>query len=290
MLRDRALNWFWEFQETYGIVDWDKLSEAMVQRFKIRRSDDDVRQLLERRKQRTNEPFLDYYHVVRSITLSLMHPLTDVEFINLLTRNMRGGLQAKFAGQQFQNITDMVNQCVTVEDIWSRIGWTPEIYHQTRSRQVNEVDVIQSNECNEPFGYNFSEQLQHSDSVCAVTSSPNDIYANKQRKPTFERPSLPNTCWNCLATGHFYKDCIVPIKHRFCFGCGTANILKTQCSRCNSYQKGNAKREFSTTGILSSQTTPNRSPSQSVEEVATNTDPELYRMILKRDTNTRKDN
>lgn len=39
-------------------------------------------------------------------------------------------------------------------------------------------------------------------------------------------------CWNCKKTGHRYQECMSE-RNVFCYGCGTANVYKPTCSRCN---------------------------------------------------------
>jgi len=40
------------------------------------------------------------------------------------------------------------------------------------------------------------------------------------------------TCWNCKQPGHRFDDCLEP-RTIFCFGCGTKDIFKPRCPKCN---------------------------------------------------------
>lgn len=39
-------------------------------------------------------------------------------------------------------------------------------------------------------------------------------------------------CWNCFDLGHPYQDCPQQLLHEFCFGCGTPNVRKPECMKC----------------------------------------------------------
>lgn len=48
-------------------------------------------------------------------------------------------------------------------------------------------------------------------------------------------------CWNCRDMGHRYQDCNQALLHEFCFGCGSPNIRKPNCMKCQSKMSGNGR-------------------------------------------------
>lgn len=56
------------------------------------------------------------------LAMRLCYPLPDSEFLDILKRNMRPGLQNKIVGRNFQNIEQLVSFCVAVETTWVRNG------------------------------------------------------------------------------------------------------------------------------------------------------------------------
>lgn len=40
-------------------------------------------------------------------------------------------------------------------------------------------------------------------------------------------------CWNCEEIGHTFWRCPKEQQRLHCFGCGTANVTKKDCKRCN---------------------------------------------------------
>lgn len=124
--------------------------------------------------------------------------------------------------------------------------------------------------------------------VCAIGQFPQF----KNQSPDTSKLLFPQAlfskvkCWNCGDLGHFYYRCSKELTHVFCRGCGQPDILYEYCVKCQE----NCRRGMRT-GV---QVPPNPNktssqfpksqlhphPSQPlVEEVATNTDPEFYRLL-----------
>ncbi|KAL7292874.1 hypothetical protein TKK_0013546 [Trichogramma kaykai] len=50
--------------------------------------------------------------------------------------------------------------------------------------------------------------------------------------PTYNDRSQEN-CWNCNERGHYYEECGIPRRRRFCFQCGQTGVDAFSCTRCN---------------------------------------------------------
>lgn len=51
-----------------------------------------------------------------------------------------------------------------------------------------------------------------------------------------EVSELATICWNCRKSGHRYQECLAE-RSVFCYGCGTPQVYKPNCSTCNTNSK-----------------------------------------------------
>lgn len=261
VLQDEAFDFYWTYRERNGNVSWSELKRAFIYRFSDRRTQEDVWHSLDARKQRSNEPFLEYYNAVLDISLSLKKPIKDSRLIRLLKDNMRPSLQSQLAGKNFSSLPKLINKCITIEETWKRIKYRPEAI---QSRRVSEIEGASSS------------YLQYHQEVEGVDLE-KDVEAIQYSRPMNVKPPI---CWNCRKSGHTFQDCNVPRSGEFCYGCGQINTLKPNCNFCNpnseNRQQGADRRGFSST--------PTQIPKENsqlnvtTEEAACNTDPELFRM------------
>lgn len=310
LLKGKALNWFWAHKEAKRSASWNEFHFAMLRQFKDDHSDFDVRQALGARKQKPNETFQDFYASISEIALALSASLSDLDFMLFLQGNMRPGLKEKLAGKRFSSSADLFDECVRIENTWRQISFVPDNQisfntsnisnHSIHSRisnkpnpnfrQVHEVEFENRNASNTypPTKNNITpESLDnvHNDcsyvpDVAALVEQSSQTYHNPNKfipvvspRQLFEKVK----CWNCGLFGHCYVRCQKPLLHVFCCGCGQSDITFDYCIKC----RGNSKREAR----------PGHQPSQNlmaapnsrseVEETATNTDPEFYRLLTR---------
>lgn len=304
LLKGKALNWYWTYKEVHHPMTWSELKCAMIRQFSNDRNDFDVRQSIGERKQKSVESFQDFYSSIIEMTLALSKPLSDFDLMLILHGNMRVGLKEKLAGLKFTSSAELFNYCVRIENTWQQISYVPE----------NHIKPVFRNSSNPLPNYSkpnppnrFVHELEPSNlasSTADILPIPDmklqqsvveDQMANVSALNTQNRSFSSNVhqllfpkhlfdkvkCWNCGLMGHFYYRCPTPLQHIFCRGCGQPDILFEYCSKC----QGNQRREARVGMQSSRDLTPNPTPElRTTEEVASNTDPELYR-IMKRNTN-----
>lgn len=104
LVRGAAKEFYWMVIEKTSNLDlsWKQLRCAFVNQYQIRRSDSDIKRMLDSRKQKNREPFQDFYNDLLCISLPLREPMLDQDLIELMQRNMRYGLQIDCAGKLFR--------------------------------------------------------------------------------------------------------------------------------------------------------------------------------------------
>lgn len=273
LLSGEACQYYWLLIKTTANLNWECLKEALITRFKDRKTDFDIKFELHNRKQNVpRESFLEFYNAVLTISYTLKIPLPDIDLIDLLMRNMRDGLTISLAGESFSSIQALVKRCVALEDSWNRIGYVPENVLQRR-KNVSEVGLVQS--LNTNVG-SFVEPVPNYSSFDSSVAALAQSYQNFNKNSA----SVPNnrSCWNCDVVGlHHWMDCPESTKRKFCYGCGAKNVMKPNCVKCSPNQ-GNRQMEVKSSGNLPFRNNEiSFSQSNTTEEAASNTDPELYR-------------
>lgn len=294
LLKGKALNWYWAFKESEVPRSWFDLKNAMIKQFRDSRNDFDVRQAIGARKQKPNESFQDFHSAISELTLALSEPLRDFDLMLILHGNMRLGLKEKLAGKTFRSSSELFDECVHIEATWRQISFIPENHmniphvrsstnpenshrsgyqQQQYSRNINEMDC--KKEAATTCYYENSAQPEH------VLQSP-DVSAFSSQNPVSSRNNnlqFPKQlydkvkCWNCGNYGHFYYQCNRDLQHIFCRGCGQGNVTFEYCAKCQENLRRGARTGTPTSQISYSV------PKPSTEEVASNTDPEFYRIL-----------
>lgn len=140
-LKGIAADWFWDFVQRHGEVDWVFLKTELIKRFADRRTDLELRRVIDSKKQKPHEKFIDFYSSIMSMSLQMENPLPDSELIFIITQNMRAGLQDRLAVVQFNTIDELVRQCVAYEDAWTRNRISPELMCESR-KFVHDVHTL----------------------------------------------------------------------------------------------------------------------------------------------------
>lgn len=272
LLSGEACEYYWLYIKTTPNTNWINLKEALMNRFQDRKTDFDIKCELHKRKQNApRETFLEFYSAILSISYTLKAPLSDKDLIDLMMMNMRDGLQISLAGESFHDIQSLVKRCVVLEDSWNRIAYVPESVLQRR-RNVSELGSQTSNAC---MSVTVADQASNYNSFDVSVSALNNSYQNFNKNSS----SVQNnrTCWNCDVVGlHHWMDCPDSVKRKFCYGCGTKNVLKPNCIKCFPNQ-GNRSREVKSSGNHFHNNEILPTLQSTTEEAASNTDPELQR-------------
>lgn len=211
------------------------------------------------RKQKTGESFVDFYYDILSMTMPLKIPLSESELLEILKKNMRIGLITHLAGRPLVSVSELVTVCISTEDTWKRIGYSPDMEINKRPYKIQEMSRPQSSL---PFNFPFfsssgpSQPSLSKDNVvlspCQSTEyySPHDVNeinynSSLQYNPNVAPPE-PRYCFNCGQTGHNWFRCDLPSK-TFCYVCGKSDVKTIHCPNC-SMKAENASSEMRRNG------------------------------------------
>lgn len=200
LLRGEPYEWYWNFIQRNGLVTWPVLRAELVKMFRDRRTDDEVRHDLESRKQKYDkkETFLQFYHVMLAKTLNFQTPYSDVDFLRILKQNMRPGLQIALAIENIPTIDQLIQRCMSLEDIWTRNHFDPEASCSNAPRR--NVHELYNPHMPPPISNRLTNQSHPT--LAQVSYIPNPInYSHPEFNytPNYQCPSNP-----MLNANHFY--------------------------------------------------------------------------------------
>lgn len=269
LLKGVALNYYWKCIKNICPFTWNNLKQELVEKFQNLRTDSQLRRSINARKQKHGESFVSFYNTLQEMISSLQTNISNQEMLNLIRNNMRPGLQMSLAIQKYTHIGELVSDCITMEENWSRFNYNPDSFNPPR-RFVNEISAHVDS--------NLPNQALPTEELCAFdnpNASSNHIHS-KLSNTIHPKPSKQNQiCWNCKNYGHIFKDCELPPKSEiFCYGCGKPGVLKPNCVSCS----GNKVRSM-TSGVT--HTSAISYPSRETSDVACNVDPD-FRHYVKR--------
>lgn len=213
----KAMDWFWRFHRTADRLDWETLCVELKKQFRDRRTDFDLKEQIRSRKQRIGEKFDAYYDAVLQIIDRLQNPIADYELIEILKRNLRPEIRKELLHFDIQTISQL-KEFVRKHEILDE-----ELDGRRSNRSFIPRKIVSEIE---PEGILEEEPLQIDEIKEFV-------------------------CWNCSEKGHRFEDCLAE-RRIFCYGCGTPNIFKPNCSKCNkfskNYQTNNKQKQFQSRG------------------------------------------
>jgi len=203
LLEDKAATWFWRFHsQVGGNVTWPILYHFMLDEFKERRTDYDLRELIRNRKQKANERFETFLEQVSLLVDRLGYRLEERELVEILKRNVHPELREKLVFMPIFSVSQLREYALRHEILQEELSRSTRA---TASRTVAEVDL--TSEEVEPF---------HVDAISR------DISSWK--------------CWNCSEMGHGFRQCSQP-KRVFCLRCGKPEVFTPQCPNCAAKSK-----------------------------------------------------
>lgn len=230
LLSGNAANWYWVYLRTNPNANWEALKIEMMEEYTLEESDAEIRKQVESRKQLVREPFNAYCLAIRSLLVRLKRPVDEAETVDILRRNMSYDLREALLYQDTPSVRILSALCRKSEKLWQQRD------ERNRGRGVHEVQGNVPD--NELVPYREAAEVNplHVDAAEFIV------------------------CWNCKEMGHPFMDCTAP-RTVFCYGCGTAEVYKPQCAKCN--HQGNAQRNIPVPGqryILPANRRPDQNP------------------------------
>lgn len=244
-LKGLASDHYWVMLQQNPNCTWQELKASLLYRFKIRRSDIEIRQSLDNRKQKLNESFIEFYYSIHELAQPLTYPLTEREILEILKKNMRRELKIHLAGRFINTISELLSVCTNVEDVWKNADYAPgSAQPRFRPHQPNQINSFSYAP---PFSDEALEDpnnVERSISEMQIPGALHQTARNPSRKS-------PLTCWNCQRIDHFWWQCDIPLRI-FCFGCGLPDVMLPHCPSCT--REGNWKPGMGRPGFHHSQT------------------------------------
>ncbi|KAI8115044.1 hypothetical protein CVS40_12674 [Lucilia cuprina] len=199
----KASNWFWRYHKSVREIKWPDLCLSLRRQFKDTRTDMDYRELIRDRKQKIGESFDAFYDSILELVDHLEQPIPELSMIEILRRNLLPEIQHEILNLQIFSVAHL-------RDI-------------IRKREYFLQDVKKRNFVNRPLAYPKKvSELYEDDNEYHVLDSANENDISE----------LNLICWNCRKQGHRYQDCLSD-RNVFCYGCGTANVYRPTCTKCN---------------------------------------------------------
>ena len=140
ILKEVASQWYWTYRKHHPSASWFDFKQDFSERFKDRRTNYEIRRMVESRKQQANESFVDFYQHIWNLSLQCHIPYRDEEFIQILLSNMKPTLQYQLTDRHFTSINDLIKSCTAWEDTFRRMR-VPLDSVQPPRRHVNELSV-----------------------------------------------------------------------------------------------------------------------------------------------------
>ncbi|XP_073817098.1 uncharacterized protein [Musca autumnalis] len=220
LLSGRAESWYWLFQKTNREHNWECLKSSLLSQYQSSKTNVEILTELAQRKQQPNETIDNYFHVMGQIRAKLFQPIYEPDMVKIMKKNIRESISRIVYPIQVSTVEQLRIECNEAEKTFLRRE-NRVFAPQTRpTRQVNEVN------------FDFNDYSYEGDqNSCNVE----DVEAfQMQRK---QNPNI--TCWNCLKSGHGFRDCDAAERALFCYKCGNPG---TKTPKCNVCQSGNRNR------------------------------------------------
>lgn len=227
LLVGKAGEWYWRYHRQANPIVWEHFCEALKYQYRDFKSTFDIREEVRNRKQKQGETFDSFYEAVSSILDKLHTPMSDMELIEILTRNLRPEIRQEILYIPINSIPHLrklvqmrehfLNDEYVKRNLSSRVSnnFVPR-------RQIAEISE-------------FEEEFRNT-----ASNKPESIHA-------IQNSLIRSSCWNCGEQGHRWDDCLGD-KTIFCYGCGAKDTYKPNCTTCNN-KKLNVSKNFRPTSL-----------------------------------------
>lgn len=213
LLSGKARDWYWRYRKQVQSVLWETFCDNIRSQYRDCKTAYDIREEIRNRKQKQGETFDVFFEAVSAMMDRLSSPMSEVELIEILTRNLRPEIRQELLYVPVKTISHLRNLVQIRENFLNDdhvrrnlVGRGPNNY--LPRRQIAEVD--------------FSPDFEDTNMVVETEKSVNAL----QEYPHQSK------CWNCDELGHHWQDCLQD-RQIFCYGCGAKKVYKPNCVKCN---------------------------------------------------------
>lgn len=208
LFKGSALIWYRSVRDS--VTSWDALVSMLKRDFLSPDYDSELWIQIRERKQGPKERIAIYVAVMKNLFGRLSSLPSEGEQLSIVRRNILPEIRAHLALRDVKSLEQLTALCNTLEQTIF-----PALYQVHQKTSIAVVEV----ESNDRAKYS-EENLN------TLTSSVNPSQGKS------------NVCWNCEGRGHSWRDCNTA-RTRFCFRCGTKNVVVPTCPKCNPRQNLN---------------------------------------------------
>lgn len=217
LLTGKAQSWFWRYHKQVGVITWDDFCDAIRFQYRDFKSTFDIREEMRNRKQKPGESFDSFYEAISTIMDRLPTPLSDMELIEIVTRNLRPDIRHELLYVPVNSIPHLrrlvqMRESLLNDEYMRRNFAARNANAIAPRRQISEIEVETGF-----IGNDISPEME----VNAMDTS-----------------NFVAKCWNCDQAGHHWQDCLED-RSIFCYGCGAKDTYKPKCPKCSARRSKN---------------------------------------------------
>ncbi|KAI8126690.1 hypothetical protein CVS40_3298 [Lucilia cuprina] len=221
LLTGKAREWYWRYHKRVQVIEWNDFCEAIRCQYREFKSSFDIREEIRNRKQKPGESFDSFFEAVYTIMDKLPTPMSDLELIEILARNLRPDIRQDLLYVPVHSIPHLRKLVQMRENFLSeehvRRNMVPRLPNPKYPRRLAALSADEINESSQ-----FPDEISTEISVDAV-----------------QNMEFNGKCWNCEEIGHHWQDYLKD-RSVFCYGCGEKQVYKPNCTKC-----ANKKQAFS---------------------------------------------
>lgn len=208
LLSGKARDWYWRYHKKVENIEWSAFCDALRYQYREFKSCFDIREEIRNRKQKPGECFDSFFESVSAIMDKLPTPMSELELIEILARNLRPEIRQELLYVPIHSISHLRKLIQMRENFLSeehvRKNFISRSLNQYVPRRIAGITDSNKEDCSEP-AENFVEAIQKSEII--------------------------SKCWNCEEVGHHWENCLRE-RTIFCYGCGAKQVYKPNCSKC----------------------------------------------------------
>lgn len=196
--------------------------------------ENDLWEAIKSRKQASTERVLIFIAVMENLFKRFCYPVEEQVQLKAIIKNLRPFYQDRLALNYPRSIIELKLLCKTLEDVKISNNSFKEPSNEYMNILGPELSVSKTQINKQIFKSQINEIFEESQ----VKEIPKQSIVNRESENIAETLSVTvdvvrsPKCWNCDIQGHAYNKCPKK-KSLFCFGCGSKNIIKPKCPKCN---------------------------------------------------------
>lgn len=254
LFTEKATYWFRQIRSS--VNNWDNLISKLKKDFLPSDFEDDIWNQIKSRKQGRTEPVILYIACMETLFSRLAHAPAEVTKIKYVRQSLQPEYQKRLALSDIDTVDTLSKLCKRLEeaDILSltstssssqRCSLDPELAYlsdnsYSKSPRKNYEFVKDNPKKFQNKNNNQTKGRPHNNNNNFPKKSNSQKNKVKGRNlnvnaveftPNVEQKSI--SCWSCGLANHTFRNCLSPVKSKFCFKCGTPDVTVKECKRCS---------------------------------------------------------